>query len=139
MLSRFAFGLTLIALAANAEEPQRVTVCEIKQNPAAFNHKLVEVTAFASLEFEGFNLFDLECLGNVFIWIEYGGTRRSSAIFVGGSDPDKKRLADLRVEGIRIPLRVDAKFTDFHRLISMPPDRVVHATLVGRFFSGEFT
>jgi hypothetical protein len=113
MLWRFAFGLTLIALAAKAEDPQRTAICEITRNPGAFDHKLIEVTGFASLAFEGFNLFNLECPGNDFIWIEYGGTRSSPAIFVGGPGPNKKRRADLRVEGIPIPLGVDAKFNEF--------------------------
>ena len=42
-------------------ERSKVSVCELKRDPLAFNHKLVEVTGFISHGFEDFTLFDPEC------------------------------------------------------------------------------
>ena len=43
------------------EQPEVVTVCQLKSDPPAYNHKLVEVTGFVSHDFEDFTLFDPTC------------------------------------------------------------------------------
>jgi hypothetical protein len=55
------------------EEPVRVTVCELKANPADYNHKLIEVIGFVSHGFEDFGLFDANCPSWPYVWLEYGG------------------------------------------------------------------
>jgi hypothetical protein len=41
------------------------------------------------------------------------------------------------VEDIEIPLVEDDTFREFDRLIHIPPDSMVHARIVGRFFAGR--
>jgi hypothetical protein len=50
-----------------------VTVCELKANPADYNHKLIEVIGFVSHGFEDFGLFDANCPSWPYVWLEYGG------------------------------------------------------------------
>jgi hypothetical protein len=117
---------SLAAIATCEETPQPVTVCELKSDPAAYNHKLVEITGFISHGFEDFTLFDPTCPSWPGVWLEYGG----------------KRSREPKVEDIPIPLADNEQFRQFDKLIN-PPFRsgahgsVVHATLSGRFFSGR--
>ena len=48
-------------VAAAEEQPAAVTICQLKSDPAAYNHKLVEVTGFVSHAFEDFTVFDPTC------------------------------------------------------------------------------
>jgi len=56
-----AFLVSFSAIAMCEDAPQAVTVCQLKGDPAAYNHKLVEVTGFVSHAFEDFSLFDPTC------------------------------------------------------------------------------
>ena len=105
--------------AARAQEPQQTTVCQIKSNPAAFNHKVVQVTAFASHSSGNFTLFDPDCQSWPEIWLDY-----------------RKRAKPAEIEGLSIPLVDDKPFRDFDRLIQRPPDSIAYATLIGWFFAG---
>ena len=51
-----------------AEEPERVNICQ--SDPVAYNHKLIEVSAFVSLGFEDFTLFDPNCAAWPSVWLE---------------------------------------------------------------------
>ena len=51
--------LILFSAALRCEEPAQVTVCELKANPADYNHKLIEVIGFVSHGFEDFGLLTL--------------------------------------------------------------------------------
>ena len=125
-------------------EDQRltVTVCQLKGDPAAYNHKLVEVTGFVSHAFEDFTLFDPTCSSWPGVWLEYGGKAKSGTMYCCGVSADRHRPKELKVEDISIPLTDDEPFRKFDKLIQ-PPFRsgihgsIVHATLVGRFFSGR--
>jgi len=129
----------LLSLAAigRGEEPARVTVCQIKVDPAAYNHKLVAVTAFVSHGFEDFTLFDPSCPSWPGVWLEYGGTESSGTVYCCGPTDDRSRPEPAVVDNIPIPLVDDERFREFDRLIQRPPDTVVHATIVGRFFAGR--
>lgn len=124
--------------------PVRATVCQIKNDPKAYNHKLVEVTGFVSHAFENFAIADPDCSTYPNIWLEYGGTVKSGTMYCCGVTADRNRPSELRVENIPIPLVTDQQFHDFEKAIQ-PPFRsgshgaVIRATLVGRFFSGEQT
>src|ERR1700683_5039854 len=76
---------------AHAQEPEKVTLCQLESDPAAFNHHLVEITAFASRGFEDFTLFDPTCSSARAVWLEYGGTRDAGAMGSCGSHNDRKR------------------------------------------------
>jgi hypothetical protein len=135
------FGLLLFVpcFAGNAfcEEPVKVTLCELKKNPAAYNHKLVEVTEFVSYGFENFSLFDPNCSDWPDVWLEYGGLAASGTIYCCGIPADRSRPKQLVVEGIPIPLVNDERFRQFDSLLHRLEESVVHATIVGRFFSAN--
>jgi len=123
--------------AACAQEPQQATVCQIKSNPAAYDHKLVRVTAFASHGFENFTLFDPACQSWPEIWLEYGGLASSGTVYCCDELKNRKRSKPIEIEGITVPLTDDKAFHDFDRLIQRPPDSIAHATLAGWFFAGS--
>jgi len=124
------------------EQPQKVSVCDLKNDPAVYNHKLIEVEGFVSHDFEDFSLFDPNCPYGPQVWLEYGGTAASGTMYCCGVTADRSRPNELVVENIPIPLLQDTHFQQFDRLIQ-PPFRsgnhgsTVNATLVGRFFAGE--
>lgn len=127
---------------ATCESSQKVTVCELQKNPPAYNHKLVEVTAFVSHDFEDFTLFDPTCRDWPAIWLEYGGTAKSDTMYCCGVTAGKSRPHQLSIESIPIPIVEDDRFRQFDREIQPPFlsgkfGSVVHATLVGRFFAGR--
>jgi hypothetical protein len=129
-------------LALAQEQSLPVTVCQLQDDPAAYNHRLVEVTAFVSHAFEDFSLSDLACHSSQGVWLEYGGRAKSGTMYCCGETADRHRLKQLKVEDIPIPLVDNKQFREFEELVQ-PPFRsgrygaVVHATLVGRFFSGR--
>jgi len=122
-------------------QPEKVKLCHLKSDPAAYNHKLVEVEAFVSHDFEDFSLFDPACPTWPDIWLEYGGKSKSNTIYCCGPTAGKSRTHELKVEDIPIPLVENDQFKQFDKQIQ-PPFRsgkygsIVHATIVGRFFAG---
>jgi len=138
-MRRFAVFLfvSLTLTLAQGEQPPTVSACQLKRNPTAYNHKLVEVTGFVSHGFEDFSLFDPGCLPWMGIWLEYGGTEKSGTMYCCGVSNSRSRPKRLQVEGIEIPLVDDEHFREFDHLVQQVPDRLVHATVIGRFFSGK--
>jgi hypothetical protein len=131
-------GVSLcLAEVGMCEDPQKVNICEVKNNPAAYNHKLIEVTAFISHGFEDFGIFDPDCNSLSGIWLEYGGSEASGTMYCCGVTGDRKRPQPLKIEGISLPLVADGSFREFDRLIQQTPDSIVHGTVVGRFFAGR--
>jgi hypothetical protein len=134
--------LNIFGLAFSQEQPTSVTVCQLKNDPPAYNHKLVEVTAFVSHAFEDFTLFDPTCSSWPGVWLEYGGKAKSGTMYCCGVTADRHRLKEMKVEDIPIPLTDNEQFRQFDKLIQPPfksgrHGAVVHATIVGRFFSGR--
>jgi hypothetical protein len=117
------------------DERTKVTVCQLKENPAAYNHKLVEVTGFISHAFEDFTIFDPACPSWPDVWLEYGGTTASDTMYCCGVVPSHKRPTPLVIENIKVDLIADRQLEAFKTILT--PDTVVHATLVGRYFAGE--
>ena len=118
-------------------EPEKVTLCQLKSDPAKYNHKLIEVTGFISHGFENFTISDPNCSSWPDVWLEYGGTAVSGTIYCCGVTANRTRPKQLIVEKIPIPLMDDDRFREFDRLLQRRPDSVVHGTIVGRFFSGK--
>ena len=124
------------------EDSVQATVCEVKKDPAAYNHKLVELTGMVSHAFEDFTLFDPTCPSYPEIWLEYGEKSKSGTMYCCGVSADRHRPKELVIEDIPIPLTDDKQFRDFDKLIQ-PPFRsgkygaMVQATVVGRFFAGR--
>jgi hypothetical protein len=75
------------------EQPEKVTVCQLKNAPPAYNHKLIEVTAFVSHDFEDFTVFDPACPSWPDVWLEYGGTSKSGTMYCCGVTDDRLRRA----------------------------------------------
>lgn len=144
---RFVICLLVIVLAgmlpisvgqqSPSTERVRVSYCELKKNPAAYNHKLVEVTGFISHGFEDFTLFEPACSSYPEVWLEYGGMAKSGTMYCCGVTASRHRPTPLVVENISIELVADERFAQFDKLVQRQPDSIVRATIVGRFFAGE--
>lgn len=138
-----SFSPILSAPQAELPQPEKVTVCQLKSNPPAYNHKLIQVEAFVSHDFEDFTLFDPVCEGSRFgIWLEYGGKSKSDTVYCCGPTAGRDRPKELSVEDIPIPLADNDQFKLFDKQIQ-PPFRsgkygsIVQATIIGRFFAGR--
>jgi len=126
--------VSLYATAAHAEAP--ITLCDLAKDPAAYDRKVVEITAFVSHGFEDFTLFDPLCSSDEpRVWLESGGTFASGTIYCCGLGSKRSRPAPLVVEDVPIPIVLDAKLKQFDKLVHRDPDSVVHATIRGHFFS----
>ena len=142
LLALLIFAGVFCAL-AYAEDPLQVTACQLKNDPATYNHQLIEVTAFVSHDFEDFSLFDPGCPSRYDIWLEYGGTATSGTIYCCPGDGDSRsRAHQLVIDDIPIPLLEDGTYHAFDKLLQEPFSSgrfgsIVHATIVGRFFAGR--
>jgi hypothetical protein len=129
-------NLQLPSSEGETEIPLRTSVCELAKDPAAFNQKLIEITGFVSRGFEDSFLFDPSCTKRFAIWVEIGGTKRTGTMYCCGETSERTRPDDLVVENIRIPLVEDQQFKRFDGLFQSKSNSIVHATMVGRYFSG---
>jgi hypothetical protein len=125
-----------------SDEIAKISVCQLKSAPDAYNHKLVEVTGFVSHGFEDFTLFDPKCGRWPHIWLEYGGTAKSDTTYCCGPTAGKTRPQSLVIEHVPVPLVMNDIFKKFDHAIQPPfksgqHDATVHATLIGIFFAGE--
>jgi len=132
--------LLLVGLASLApcEEPEKVSVCQLKTDPASFNHKLVQVTSFLSHGFENFTLQDPSCGTWPDIWLEYGGEAASGTMYCCGVTNARTRPQQLEVENESVPLLDDENFRELDGLLQASQTyATAHGTVVGRFFSGK--
>ena len=118
-------------------DAEHATVCQLQSAPENYQHKLVEVTGFVSRGFEDSLLFDSQCPKGEPVWVDYGGTAGTGVIRCCAVVPTRRREVAVSIDGIAIPLVEDAAFREFDRLLQIPPDRVVHARLIGRFFASS--
>src|SRR6185503_18745503 len=125
------------AVQSNEDGPLKISVCKLRSDPKAYNHKLIEVTGFVSHGFEDFTLFDPACESWPEVWLEYGGTAKSGTMYCCSVTAERTRPQSLVVEGISVELVQDDRFKQFDKLIWSGRDSIVHATIAGRFFSGE--
>ena len=136
-----AAGVFAVALAsalpAVAEEPIKLTVCQLLEEPGRYNHRLIEISGTVSRGFEDFTLNDKTCKSRDTIWLELGGTRGSEVVYCCGVPTDPIRKSSLVVEGIKTRLVADTMFEKFQK-ITMPKGGYgqAEATLIGRYFSG---
>jgi hypothetical protein len=132
----FAVAAAPMAAQSHPEPPQKVTVCELLNHRKEWNHKLVQVTGFASHGFEDSGFTDPTCVGGDFgLWMEYGGKLRTGTMSTVST---WNRTSDrpMAVEGIKVPLADDAMFHRFDDFLHQAPSRVVHSTVLARFFAG---
>ena len=126
-----------IAEKINNRKFEKVTVCQIKNDPAKYNHKLLEVEALISFSFENFTLDELNCDSEQGIWLEYGGVSSSGTIICCNVVAKRSRTEPLIVEKIPVPLVADAKFRELDNYLQKSSDTNVKATIRGRFFAGK--
>jgi hypothetical protein len=120
---------------ATENKPLDVSVCDLKNDPAKYNHSLVKLTGYFSRGFEDSNLFDPACKSNQFIWVDLGGKRSINVMYCCGFSPKPYREQELEVEGIKLPLTEDAIFNQYDKALAKGKN--VKATVIGTFFSGE--
>jgi hypothetical protein len=147
----FVFAVLMLASACSAhpkksssglgQEPRTIAYCELAGDPAAYNHELIRLTGFVTHGFEDFQLIDPNCppLPYQFsVWLMYSGKAESNTAYCcPGETGQESRPESLVVEGIQVPLLSDSVFQRFTDLLKKEPDTTVHATVVGRFFSGK--
>lgn len=128
-----------LAVTSQSEEPEKVSVCQLKGDPSRYNHALVEVVGFVSQGFEDFTLFDPTCPPWPEVWLEYGGKSKSGTMYCCGVSADRQRPNQLTVEDIPIPLVENDNFTEFDKQIhrQVRQSALMHGTLIGRFFAGR--
>ncbi|MFZ1702416.1 MAG: hypothetical protein WBO10_16690 [Pyrinomonadaceae bacterium] len=114
---------------------QDVTVCDLKEDPPKYNHKVVKVKGYFSRGFEVSALYDPTCESDQVIWVELGGKRSVDVMYCCGVVPKAERDEELEVEGIELPLTEDDKFILYNKLLSEGEN--VKATVIGTYFSGE--
>jgi len=123
---------------AAADTVEEVTICRLAADPAKYNQKLVNVTAFLSLGFEESFLFDPSCPSSRFnIWYDFGGKKSTGTMYCCNVVPSRTRPEDVVVEDIPIPLVVDQNFDTLDRLLHRSGGGIVHSSVIGRFFSGQ--
>jgi hypothetical protein len=126
------------ALPVFAEEPVKVSVCQLLEDPGRYNHRLIEISGAVSRGFEHFTLNDRSCKSRDTIWLELGGTQGSEVVYCCGVSADAKRKTALVVEGIETRLVVDAMFERFQKTtVSKRGYGQAEVTLVGRYFAGS--
>lgn len=144
IIPRFAclLAVLLAVTLSRADEPLKVTACQLKQNPHDYNHKLIEVTGFVTHAARNFTLYDPACPSWPAVWLEYGGSINSGTVACCKTMADRQRTHPLTIENIPLPLVDKSLFGDFDRAIQ-PPFRpgqsgaVEHATIIGTFFAGQ--
>jgi hypothetical protein len=113
---------------------EKVSVCALQADPAAYNHKMIEVRAVVSHGLEDFTLSDPRCERRAGIWLEYGGRVNSETVYCCGVKAP--RDAALVVEGITTRLIDDALFRRFDGRVRTAGDVSFRAHMIGRFFAG---
>ena len=135
---------------AQEEKPITVSVCDLKNNPDAYNHKLVQLQGGISHEFEDFSIRNAGCpdFKNT-PWLMYGGNAQNDVTYCCGVTTGSKDRVN--IEGIEVPLRREPLYERFRKLLSSyrfdqkakvhhiesDPSYSVTATVVGRFFAGK--
>jgi len=122
-----------------AEDALPVTVCQLLSNPAAYNHRLVEVAGAVTFSFEDFTLSGGSCHGDAAdaVWVEYGGFTSSGAMYCCGVTTNRLRPAPLVIDGFATTLLVDAEYRAFDQRLRSSRGERVQARLVGRYFAGS--
>lgn len=113
---------------------EKVSVCALQADPAAYNHKMIDVRAVVSHGLNDFTLSDPGCKRPAKIWLEYGGLVNSETEYCCGVRAP--RTKELVVEGIATRLVDDALFRRFDARVRTRGEVSFRARLIGRFFAG---
>lgn len=114
---------------------QDVTVCDLKNDPAKYNHVSVKLTGYFSRGFEDSTLYDPGCKSEQWIWVELGGKKSVDVMYCCGISPKPTRDEELKVEDVSLPLVDDENLKKYDEILSK--GKKVQATVIGTFFSGK--
>lgn len=114
---------------------EKVSQCALQADPAAYNHKMIDIRGVVSHGLNDFTLSDPRCEPRSRIWLEYGGLVNSETEYCCGVKAGP-RTAALVVEGITTRLSDDALFRRFDARVRTKGDVSFRAHLIGRFFAG---
>lgn len=130
--------IPLFARTNPAPQARPVTYCDLSKDPAAYDHELVQLTAFVTHGFEDFHIVEPTCPTQDFqIWLAYGGKAESNTVYCCPGESSRDTRSDaLTVEGVQVPLVDDETFQQFTELLKKETDTTIRATVVGKFFSG---
>jgi len=104
---------------AKREEPVIATVCEILEDPSAFNNKLVQVRGYVSVSFEYSTLHVEGCPGEIWFALADGSGPPGLRVMVngkgipGGKDSNGSRSGPVPVKLVR-----DANFEKFESYLT---------------------
>jgi hypothetical protein len=146
----FVGSVALAPVICRAQDPIKVTPCDLVTAPEMYSGKVVQVTGRVNLAFEDFSLAQPECKDAYpWVWLVYGGdqpTPTKSTV----NDNFREPGSVLKVNGIPVPLVHDAALEFFQkRLSAMREGGIgdhpcydcylyrVTATLTGAFFAAK--
>lgn len=136
--------LCVLAAAASAlaQSPaQAVSACDVRNDPATFDKKVVKARGTIELSFEDFSFISKGCKAATTIWLIFGGdvsTPTASTV----NDNNRAPGTDLQLRGVRYPITKDESLRRFLALLTTTTRAgksvyEVTATLTGTFLAGE--
>lgn len=147
----FLFTIAPSVSAFEQDEPViPVSLCELKANPEAYDHKRIAVQGTVSHEFEDFTLHDLNCADSKnTVWLTYGAGAADDIAYCCGRTGNE--TGPVRVEGFDVVAVQDGNLKRVRELLNSyrisprsrtnylqtNPSYAVKATLRGRFFAGR--
>jgi hypothetical protein len=122
------------AASGPVETPVKITACQLMSDPAAYNHKLIEVSGRVSIGFEDFAIYADDCAAKDMVWLELGGSVDAGTIYCCG---DHRRNVPVMVEDVVTPLVKDERTDRFVKVAQSGKPAGGPTTLIGRYFSGR--
>jgi hypothetical protein len=117
MFSNSAGGQT--AQSTKQEEPVTTTVCEILENPSAFNNRLVQVRGYVTISFEYSLLHSEECSDQIWFALGDGSGPPGLEVTVNGrGTPGATIPHGVRSPPIPVRLIRDANFEKFESYLA---------------------
>lgn len=103
---------------SRAQEPIRVTPCDLVNTPEKYSGKVVQVNARVYLAFEDFSLAQPGCEDqSPGVWLMYGGDEPTPTASTW-NDHDRKPGSVVKIDGIPVPLVHDANLDLFKRRLT---------------------
>jgi hypothetical protein len=117
---KYAFILLFLTLAAAAQSPQKVELCELIQNAAKYDHQQIEVRAQVNEAFEDFTLDGEKCgewTKNRPVWLTYASDEPGPTPSTT-NDNTRQPGQYIKISGKVIPLIRDQALTLFQKRLS---------------------
>jgi len=114
-----ALVFLLLSIAAAAQSPQKLEICELIQNAAKYDHQEIEVRAQVNVAFEDFTLEDEKCGDSPNyrpVWLTYGSDQPGPTPSTT-NDNTRRPGQYLKISGKTVPLVRDGALSLFRRRI----------------------